>query len=219
MHLAVVVAILFTGSDFSGCVHHSGIQLQDVFRYHVLAVVAEEHFVDNHVGADFQFHLRVNVGGQVPLPLQRCAVTAQVHGTLDDGGMLGIRTTHEKGNLFGVGAEDIQCFDRAIVLGECKRGIVAIYTFLRLYRIRIIIIILEGRHGTQLGIVGVGVGAVAAAIDVAIHGGVDTYGIAAEDMTGDVVTAIDIDDVAAAYEGSCRKAFGEFVLGVFRTFG
>ena len=65
-------------------------------------------------------------------------------------------------------------------------------------------------------IVGVGVSTVAAAVDVAADGGVDTNGITAIDRTRDVVTAIHIVDIATTHEQAGRQLVGEAVAGKVR---
>ena len=60
-------------------------------------------------------------------------------------------------------------------------------------------------------VVGIGIRAVAATIDVAPDAGIDTHGIAAEDLARDVVTAIDVVDIAVANQYAHREAFRETV--------
>ena len=65
--------------------------------------------------------------------------------------------------------------------------------------------------------IGIGVSTVASAIDITIYRGMDTDGITAIDGTRDVVTAIDVRDMSAVYERSCRQFVREIISRQVRT--
>ena len=106
--------------------------------------------------------------------LQRSTVTAAEDGTADDGG-LGFGALQVDGDLLGIGTEVVHA---------------------HVFVIQVAIDIITD----EVGVVGVGVGAVAAAIDITADAGVNTDGIAAIHTSCHVVTAIDGVDVAAANE-------------------
>ena len=66
-------------------------------------------------------------------------------------------------------------------------------------------------------LVGICIGAITAAIDVAIDGSIDTKGITAIDRTGDIITAIDIVDMSSTYQHTRRQLCGEVVALQVRT--
>jgi hypothetical protein len=63
----------------------------------------------------------------------------------------------------------------------------------------------------QLFPVGIGIGTVAAAIDIATDAGIDAHGIAEVDPAGNIVAAIDVFHLADAYQYSGSKALGEMI--------
>ena len=146
--------------------------------HHVLAVVAQEHLVGNDVCPDVELHRRVRLGGT-----QRGTVAAAVDAAADSGGMSGIGARHEDGHLFGIGTEVVQSLHRVHAAA-----------------IAVVIVVAVEQRVLEIGIVGVRVRAVAAAIDGAADAGMHADGIAAADAARDVVAAIDVVDVAAADE-------------------
>ena len=189
-----------------------GILVQDVLGHHVGAVIAQEHLVDDGVGAYLQFHFRVYASRERGvLCLQAGAVAAEIDGTLDDGGMSGIGSLDEDGDLFGVGAEDVQRLNGLVGRVQRESIVAAVQPFLFLYFIGVVVEVGIAWNCSQGGVVGVGVGAVAAAIDVAIDRGVDTHGVAAEDAARNVVTAIDVGDFSATDDGTCWQAGRELI--------
>ena len=106
--------------------------------------------------------------------LQRSTVTAAEDGTADDGGLV-LGALQVDGNLLGIGTEVV---DAHVFVVQVAIDIIT----------------------DEVGVVGVGVGAIAATIDIAADAGVNTDGIAAIHTSCHVVTAIDGVDVAAANE-------------------
>ena len=154
---------------------------------HLLTVVAQEDVVGNHMGTNLQIH-----HGILPGILQCGAVTAEIDGTADDGGVLGIDTVQTQQHLLGIRAEGVEGFRRTVGL---------------VIEVTVDIVVHQG------GVVGVGVRAVAAAIDIATDARADTHGITAIDLTRHVVAAIDIVDITAFHEHTGCQPVGEVVAG------
>ena len=91
-----------------------GVELQPFGTHHVFTIVAQEDVVGNDMRAHLQLHERVLVEVDMcRIHLQRGTVTAAVDGATYDGGMLGILSSHHDGHLLGIGANGIQCIQRA----------------------------------------------------------------------------------------------------------
>ena len=169
--MAVLAVCYCSVGKLQVCVNILLIKLQDVggilILDHVLAIVAEEHVVGRDVRADLQLHQRIlGIVGIAYLGrvfLQRGTVTANKDRALD-ADRLGFCSRHTDGHLLGVGAE--------IVQGLCR-------CLSRRYRVEEV---LGSLDGSQDGVVGIGIRAVAAAIDVAEDVGVDTHGIASRHL-------------------------------------
>ena len=65
----------------------------------------------------------------------------------------------------------------------------------------------------QFGIIGIGIGAVTATVDITADTGGDTYGITAIDITGEIITTIDILYLSASDKHTGGIAFGEGIAG------
>ena len=157
---------------------------------HVGTVIAQEHVVGNHVGTNLQFQQRLCLDS-----LQRSAVTATIDSTADDG-RFALGACQSDGYLFGIRTEVVKGFRRGHAIGN---GIVEVAIDIMAY---------------QIGIVGIGIGAVTTAIDITLDAGIHANGIAAIDTSSDVVTAIDVVDVSATYNHTCREACRELVLWI-----
>ena len=145
---------------------------------HVLAVVAEEHIVGRDVGADLQLHQRifgiVGIADFSWIFRQSGTVAAYIDRAPDVYGLF-FCSCQADGHLLGVGAEEIQGSDRLQAL-SCSDT-----CFLQ-YLVGVVIEVHRPFNASQSGIVGIGIRAVAAAIDVAEDVGVDTYGVAAGNL-------------------------------------
>ena len=167
--------------EFKRAVFGLRIPFQDVRVYHLLTVVAQEHPVGYHVGTDFQLHSRVS-----PCVIQRGTVAAYIDTAFDDGGMVGVCSFQTDRHLLGVGA----------VVVEVS------YVFSKVQVSVFLVILLHIR---------VGIGTVAAAVDVALDGGIDADGIAAIHYASDVVTAIYIIYIASSHQHTSRQLVGEMI--------
>ena len=199
--------------DFTGChIYVFGILVQDVLGHHVGAVIAQEHLVDDGVGAYLQFYLWICAQrNRCVLCLQAGAVAAEIDGTLDDGGMSGIGSLDEDGDLFGVGAEDVEGLNGLVGRVQRESIVAAVQPFLFLYFIGVVVEVAIAGNCSQDGVICVGVGTVATAIDVAVNRGIYTHSIAAEDSARDVVTTIYVSDSSATDDGTGRQAGWELI--------
>ena len=170
----------------------SVIELEVVLVDHALAIVAQEYVVGNDVRAYFQLNHRLLL-----LRGERSTVAAHEDGAVDDGRMVFVSACQTDGHLLGIGTEGIEGF-----IG----GLTALNP----------VAIVEVAKGIVVGharVVGVGIGSIAAAIHIAEDLCIDAHGIAAIDGARHVIAAIDIDNVSAAHQRSCRQLVGELVAG------
>ena len=158
--------------------------------HHLHAVIAKEHIVGNDIGAYLQLNNRVV---QVGILYHGRTVTADIDRAANDGAVAGTLAPKTERGLFHVGAVVVQSLNR----GLTSRNLVV--------EVSIIGIIL------QVGVVGICIRAVATAVDIASDRGTDTYGRAAPHTPRDVVTTIDVVDVAALHNDTCRQAGGDMV--------
>ena len=108
-----------------------------------------------------------------------------------DNGRLGLCSHHADGHLLGIGSVSI----------EGLNGIGA----------WIIVEVLKHLLLTQLSIIRIGIGAVTTTIDIAIDRSTDADGITTIDLTGDIVTAIDIIDMTTINDDTGRELLGEVI--------
>ena len=154
---------------------------------HIDAVVAQEDVVCNDVRAYLQLDHRVGARGA-----DGGTVAAQVDGAVDDGGLV-LAAENADGHLLGIGTVQEE--------GVGRRG----------GHRRVVVEVAPQHIVLELGVVGIGIRAVAAAVEVALDAGIHADGIAAGDTAGDVVAAIDIGHRAAAHQHTGRQAQGELV--------
>ena len=147
---------------------------------HVGTIVTQEHIVSYHVGANLQFHQRFRLDSR---QCRQCsAVTTTVDSTTDDG-RLCVGTRYTDRYLLGIGTEGVEGFRRV-----AARIIVEVTIDVVIY---------------QLLIVGIRIGTITATIDVTRYTGIDTYCITAIHTTGDIISAIDIVDIATTNYHTC----------------
>ena len=156
-------------------IHGFGILLQDCRSHHILTVVTEEHLVGNDIRADFQLCCRILFGIVIT---QGSAVTATVDGTANNGRMIFVCSFYTDRYRLSIGAEVVEGLNRCF---SCN----------------LIIVVAKEQAVFQVWIIGIGIRAVTAAIDAAANAGIDTHGIAAIDLSCDIVTTIDVVDVTA----------------------
>ena len=173
--------------------------------HHALAIVAKEHIVD----IDIRAYLQVN--HRICLCRGQCGtVTSYIDRTANDSGLF-LRTKQADRHLLSMGTEDVQGLNRLIARGKSKRGIATVLLFLCLYLLRIIIEVAVAGKVFQSSVVGIGIRAVATTIDVAGNGGIDTHGITTEDMSGNIVTTVDVGHLTTTYNDTCSKAGRELI--------
>ena len=173
---------------FSVFIDFTCIQFQIIRIDHAGTVVAEEHIVDSHIRAHLQFHLRFrHLGGQTG------TVASEIDRAFDERRFC-FGTDESDGHLLGIGTERFQDI--------CRRQ-----------RTDTVIEIFEGAAVGQTFIVGIRIGTIAAAINIASDAGVHGDSITAIDSTSHVVTAIYIVDVTAKHSHTGREASGEFISG------
>ena len=126
-----------------------------------------------------------------------CTVTTHIEGTSDSDGIL-LRTSDKHRYAFRIRTEDVKRLYR-FQTGE--RVTFQIQDFFW-----IIIEVLPLRIIFQLGIIGIGIRAVATAIDIATDITEDCYCGATIDVARNIVTTIDIVDVATQYSHTGRIA-------------
>ena len=150
--------------------------------HHALTIVPEEHVVSIDIRTDFQLHrgLRLRSG-------KRSTVATYIDGATDDGGLI-FRAIQTERHLLGIGTEVVERLYGSFALGH------------------LIVQIAVGRVVLQGGVVGIGIGTVTTAVDVATDTGIDTHGITAIDMSCDIITAIDVVNITTTYQHTCRQS-------------
>ena len=63
----------------------------------------------------------------------------------------------------------------------------------------------------QQCIVRIGVRTIATAIDITLDTGIDTHGITAIDLSGDIITTIDVIDLSAPHQHTGRQSGRELI--------
>ena len=178
---------------------------------HVCAVVAEEDVV----GYDVRSDLQVGRCSGIAAGGQRGAVAAKIDRAFDHGGALRVVGVEAYGHLLGVGAHLVQGLGReqlvgfggcSTAFGESPRCGLCAHQLLH-----VVVEVAPDEVALHGGVVGIGVGAVAAAVDIAADAGIDTHGVATAYVAGDVVATIYIGDVAAAHEHTGGVAGGELI--------
>ena len=176
--------------QIKGSVVVCGVELQPFGTHHVFTIVAQEDVVGNDMRAHLQLHERVLVEVDMcRIHLQRGTVTAAVDGTTYDGGMLGILSSHHDGHLLGIGANGIQCIQRARIVQVAIDIMVYVIFFISIW-----------------------ICPVASAVDVAADAGRHADGIAEIDLAADVVAAIDVVNIAATDEQTGGQVAREEVV-------
>ena len=145
------------------------------------------------MGTNFQFHHRLRLHR-----LQRGTVASAIDSTADNGRMFRICSHYSDRYLLGIGAEVVQSLYRGL---SVRDGIIEVSIDIMAY---------------QIGIVGIGIRTVTATIDITADTRTDTDGITAIDTSCDVVTAINIVDVATTDNDTGRQSCREVVWGSFR---
>ena len=126
--------------------------------HHALAVVAEVQVLNIYPRTDAQLQCRLRLLG-----LQCGAVAAEEHTALDDGRLCLVAAVNAERHLLGIGTEVVESLQRSLAGWHL-----------------VVHIAIDGVI-LQVGIVGIGIGAVAAAEHVALDVGVDAEAVAAVD--------------------------------------
>ena len=176
-----------------------------IVLHHVRAIVAKEQTVDGDIRADLHMGLTVRDFCQF---IQRGTVTTHKDRTFDKDWLF-FGTSEEEGHLLSIGTYFVEGLRR---LQAGDSGIVAQpQDFLR-----IIIEVTPEEFVLQRRVVGIGIRTITTAIDTTMDSGQDSHGVTTIDITGDIVTAIDIIDVTAEDSRSrceaCRDASGILIL-------
>ena len=149
--------------------------------HHVGSVVAQEHIVSYDIRTDLQFYHRIRFGGR-----HRGTVSTQKN-SASDNGLLGLCSCYTDRDLFSIGTERIEGIDgrRAwIIIEIAVNWICLIFSF-----------------------VGIRIRAVTTAIDVTSDRCIDTYRIATIDLTRNIITTINIIDISASHQYTCRQTY------------
>ena len=169
---------------------------QDILGHHVGTVVAQEHFVGNDIRANLQLGRRVF--GRIII-VKRSTVTTAIDGTTDNG-LLCFRTNHTDRHRFSIGTEGTQSLHGWHACGY------------------LIIQVAIDVVSLQSSVISIGIRPVTTTIDITLDTAVDTHGITAIDITGYIVSTIDVVDVACLYQHAGRITGGEesAINGLFR---
>ena len=157
---------------------------------HVCTIIAEESLVNNHVGTYLdvsEIFATATCGSYIFT--HRGTVTTHIEGSVNDSRMILIRTPDEDGHLLSIGTEVVESSSGLQFILHTRNSLCCQDV------IWIVIEVTPFWAVLQVRIVRIGIRAVTATIDVAIDMGKDTHRVATIDITGDVVTAIDIDDM------------------------
>ena len=104
-----------------------------------------------------------------------------------------VRRVETYGHLLGIRTKVVESLNRGLAIRD---GVI---------EVAIGLVVSKG------WVVGIGIGAIATAIHVAAHAGVDTNGTAAIDSASDVVAAIHVIYITSAHEHSGRKSLRELI--------
>ena len=118
---------------------------------------------------------------------QRCTVATNKDRSLNKNGLIFL-TSEEEGHLLSIGTH--------LVEGLCRLQFGESVTTQAQNVLRIIIEVTPEEFVLQCRVVGIGIRAISTAIDTTMNGGQDSHRVTTIDITGDIVTAIDIVDVA-----------------------
>ena len=161
----------------------TGILLQDILGYHVRTIVTQEHLVGNHIRANFQLCRSILIG----IVVTQCGTVTATEESSTNNRLLRCRCTYQADRHgLGIGTEGIQSFDGRSVALSCLE--------VAIIQVAICRIIL------QFLIISIGIGTIATTIEVTPNAAIDTDGITAIHLTGNVVATIDVVDITTMYQ-------------------